>query len=27
LLKEKGIDCDYYDPIYYPDRLIENKKY
>ncbi len=27
LLKKEGIDCDYYDPIYHPDTLIETKKY
>ena len=27
LLQEKGIDCDYYDPIYHPDTLSDNKKY
>ena len=27
LLKKEGIDCDYYDPIYHPDTLDENKKY
>jgi len=27
LLKEEGVDCDYYDPIYHPDTLEEDKKY
>jgi 2-polyprenyl-3-methyl-5-hydroxy-6-metoxy-1,4-benzoquinol methylase len=27
LLKQEGIDCDYYDPIYHPDTLDEKKKY
>ena len=27
LLKESGVKCDYYDPIYHPDRLDDNKKY
>jgi SAM-dependent methyltransferase len=27
LLKEEGIDCDYYDPIYHPHTLEEKKKY
>jgi len=27
LVQKEGIVCDYYDPIYYPDRLIEGKKY
>ncbi len=27
LLEEEGIACDYYDPIYYPDSLEENKSY
>jgi len=27
LLQEEHIDCDYYDPIYHPDTLDENKKY
>jgi len=27
LLNKEGIDCDYYDPIYYPDTLNETKKY
>ena len=27
LLKENGIACDYYDPIYHPDNLVEGKKY
>ena len=27
MLEEKGITCDYYDPIYHPDTLNENKKY
>ncbi len=27
MLEEKGIKCDYYDPIYYPDTLTDSKKY
>lgn len=27
MLKEEGIDCDYYDPLYHPDGLDEDKKY
>jgi 2-polyprenyl-3-methyl-5-hydroxy-6-metoxy-1,4-benzoquinol methylase len=27
LLKEEGINCNYYDPIYYPNTMNENKKY
>ncbi len=27
LLEDKGINCDYYDPIYYPDNLDIVKKY
>ena len=27
LLEEEGISCDYYDPIYHPDTLKDNKKY
>ena len=27
LLAKEGVDCDYYDPIYHPDRLDESKKY
>ena len=27
LLEKKGIECDYYDPIYHPDTLLESKTY
>lgn len=27
MLQKKGIACDYYDPIYHPDTLDEDKKY
>jgi len=27
LLEKEGISCDYYDPIYHPDTLKDNKKY
>jgi 2-polyprenyl-3-methyl-5-hydroxy-6-metoxy-1,4-benzoquinol methylase len=27
LLEEEGITCDYYDPIYHPDNLDDEKKY
>ena len=27
MLQEEGIDCDYYDPLYHPDGLDEDKKY
>ena len=27
MLEEEGIACDYYDPLYHPDGLVENKKY
>jgi 2-polyprenyl-3-methyl-5-hydroxy-6-metoxy-1,4-benzoquinol methylase len=27
MLADKGIKCDYYDPIYHPDTLKNNKKY
>ena len=27
MLKEEGIDCDAYDPIYHPDGISEDKKY
>ena len=27
LLEKEGIACDYYDPIYHPDILVDNKKY
>ena len=27
LLAERGIDCDYYDPLYYPENLDDSKKY
>ena len=27
MLEKNGIPCDYYDPIYYPNRLDETKKY
>jgi len=27
LLDKEGITCDYYDPIYYPNTLVEGKKY
>ena len=27
LLAKEGISCDYYDPIYHPDTLVEHKKY
>jgi SAM-dependent methyltransferase len=27
LLTKEGVDCDYYDPIYHPDRLNNSKKY
>ena len=27
MLEEKGIKCDYYDPIYHPDTLSDSKKY
>jgi SAM-dependent methyltransferase len=27
LLEKEGIECDYYDPIYYPDTLKTSKKY
>ena len=27
MLEEEGIECDYYDPIYHPDTLNDNKKY
>jgi len=27
MLSKKGIDCDYYDPIYYPNTLNDSKKY
>ena len=27
LLQKEGIACDYYDPIYHPDTLVEGKKY
>ncbi len=27
MLTKEGITCDYYDPIYHPDTLEENKKY
>jgi len=27
MLEKEGISCDYYDPIYHPDTLNDNKKY
>ena len=27
MLEEEGIACDYYDPLYHPDGLDDNKKY
>ncbi|HQT29438.1 MAG TPA: class I SAM-dependent methyltransferase [Sulfurovum sp.] len=27
MLKENGIPCDYYDPLFHPQNTIENKKY
>ncbi len=27
LLEKEGVSCDYYDPIYHPDRLDDTKKY
>ena len=27
MLQKEGIVCDYYDPIYHPDTLVEDKKY
>ena len=27
LLEERGISCDYYDPLYHPDTLDDSKKY
>ena len=27
MLEEEGIACDYYDPLYHPDGLLESKKY
>lgn len=27
ILEDKGIQCDYYDPIYYPTPINDNKKY
>ena len=27
MLEEEGIACDYYDPLYHPDGLVDSKKY
>ncbi len=27
LLKKEGTDCDYYDPLYHPDKTYDSKKY
>lgn len=27
MLKQTGVACDYYDPIYYPNTLVDGKKY